>query len=105
MQTASIKVSYRDKEANKNVPLGEIEVPRFDNIDEAVEYFEKEEGEGKGVGALLSYVHTALDIELQRIHRDANRPDKPKSQSNLSKFKQLSQEKQEALLREAGIIE
>lgn len=104
MQTAMIKVSYRDKEANKNVPLGEIEVPRFDTLDEATNYFEKEAGEGKGVGELLAYVHTALDIELQRIHRDANRPDKPKASSNISKFKQLSGEKQEELLRAAGLL-
>lgn len=105
MQEATIKVSYRDKEANKNVPLGEIASPRFDNITEALSYFESEEGEGKGEGALLSYVHTAYDIEKQRIYRDANRPDREKTVSNVSKFKQLSKDKQDDLLRAAGLIE
>jgi len=104
MEFQKIKVSYRDKEAQKNVSLGEIDAPRFATVDEAVSYFEENEGAGKGVETLLDYVHTASDIELQRRHRDANRPDKPKTTSNLSVFKQLSQSQQEDLLRQAGLL-
>jgi hypothetical protein len=55
--------------------------------------------EGKGEEIALDYIHTALDIDLQRQYRDANRPDKPKTQSATAKFKQLSPEKQKELLR------
>ena len=104
MKTEQIKVSYRDKVANKNVPLGEVDAPRFDSIEEAVAFFESEEGDGKGVGAVLDYVHTAYDIELQRRHRDANRPDKVKTTSNVSIFKTLSQAQQEELLKSFGLL-
>lgn len=104
METTKIKVSYRDKTTNTNVALGEIDVPRFASVQEAVDFFEEKEGEGKGEETVLEYVHTAFDIELQRRHRDANRPDKPKSTSNLSKFRQLSPDKQEELLRQAGLL-
>ena len=106
MKTEQIKVSYRDKESvpPKNVPLGTVDAPRFDLVEEAVVFFESEEGEGKGEGALLDYVHTAYDIELQRRHRDANRPDKPKTTSNVSIFKTLSQAQQEELLKSFGLL-
>lgn len=102
MKTEAIKVSYRDKQTNQNVSLGTIDAPRFDSVSEAVEYFESEEA-GKGQEVCLEYIHTALDIELQRRHRDANRPDRPKTQSATAKFKQLSPEKQAELLKAAGI--
>lgn len=104
METTKIKVSYRDKEANKNVPLGDIDAPRFGSVEEAVAFFESEEGEGKGVGTVLDYIHTAYDIELQRRFRDTHRPDKPKAASNVSVFKQLTQAQQEELLRNAGLL-
>jgi hypothetical protein len=107
MKTEKIKVSYRDKTTNTNVSLGEIDTPRFDNVQEAIAYFDEKEGDGKGEETVLEYVHTAYDIELQRRHRDAHRPDKPKSTSNVSVFRQLSQDKQEELLkqaRELGLI-
>lgn len=103
MKTESITVSYRDKTTNTNVSLGKIEAPRFESVTEAVDFFNAQE-DGKGEELVLEYVHTAYDIELQRKHRDANRPDKPKSTSNLSKFRQLSPEKQEELLRQAGLL-
>ena len=103
MKTEAIKVSYRDKLAGTNVSLGTVDAPRFDNVQEAVDYFEAQEP-GKGVGLALEYIHTAHDIELQRVHRDANRPDKPKTTSNVSKFKQLSLDKQEEILREHGLL-
>ena len=102
MKTEAIKVSYRDKSTNQNVSLGTIDAPRFDSVEEAVSYFESQEP-GKGQETVLDYVHTALDIELQRQHRDANRPDRPKTQSATAKFKQLSPERQAELLRQAGI--
>lgn len=104
MEFAKIKVSYRDKESTppKNVSLGEIDAPRFASVEEALEYLRAEEGDGKEVGVLLDYLHTALDIELQRRHRDAHRPDKPKTTSNLAIFKQLSQAQQEELLKASG---
>lgn len=102
MKTEAIKVSYRDKATNQNVSLGTIDAPRFESVEEAVEYFEAQEA-GKGQETCLDYIHTALDIELQRQHRDANRPDRPKVQSATAKFKQLSPEKQAELLRQAGI--
>ena len=103
MKTEAIKVSYRDKVAGTNVSLGTVDAPRFDNVTEAVEYFEAQEA-GKGEELALEYIHTAHDIELQRQHRDANRPDKPKTTSNVSKFKQLSLDKQEEILREHGLL-
>ena len=103
MQTEAIKVSYRDKASGTNVSLGTVDAPRFASVNEAVDYFEAQEV-GKGVELALEYIHTAHDIELQRIHRDANRPDKPKTTSNVSKFKQLSLDKQEEILREHGLL-
>lgn len=108
MKTDKVPVSYRDKEKNQNVSLGEIEVQIPDTVEEAIQLFGKgENGEvdpTKGEELLLDYATKAYIIDLQREYRDANRPDKPKTQSNLAKFKQLSQEKQEELLRAAGII-
>lgn len=103
MQSATLKVSYRDKLAGTNVSLGTVEAPRFADVAEAVEYFEAQDA-GKGVELALEYIHTAYDIELQRRHRDANRHDKPKTVSNVSKFKQLSLDKQEEILREHGLL-
>jgi len=102
MKTEAIKVSYRDKTTGQNVSLGTIDAPRFDDVDEAIAYFESQEA-GKGQEVTLEYIHTALDIELQRQYRDANRPDRTKTQSATSKFKQLSPEKQLEALRAAGI--
>jgi hypothetical protein len=102
MKTEKIGVSYRDKSTNTNVSLGEIDAPRFDSVEEAVQYFDGED-QGKGVETVLEYIHTALDIDLQRRFRDANRPDRPKAQSATAKFRQLSPEKQAELLRQAGI--
>lgn len=104
MKTEAIKVSYRDANTKETVALGSIDAPRFESVSEAVEYFESQEA-GKGEEAVLDYIHTAHDIELQRKHRDANRTDKPKTVSNVSKFKQLDASKQEELLRAAGLIE
>lgn len=106
MKTEKIKVSYRDKTVDppKNVSLGEIDAPRFESVQEALDFFNAEEA-GKGEELVLEYTMTAYDIELQRRHRDAQRPDKPKSTSNLSKFKQLSADKQEELLKAAGILQ
>lgn len=104
MKTEQIKVSYRNKETGKNEPLGLVDAPRFESLEEAVAFFESEEGEGKGVGSTLDYVHTAYDIELQRRHRDVNRPDKPKTTSNVSIFKTLSQAQQEELLKSFGLL-
>lgn len=96
MQTVKADVSYRDKSTNTNVSLGEIEIEKPETVDEAVSLY--------GAEDLLSYAHTAYVIDRQREFRDANRPDKPKSVSYASKFKQLSAEKQEELLREAGLL-
>lgn len=103
MKTEPIKVSYKDKATGSHVSLGTIDTPRFDTVVEAIAYFEAEEA-GKGEETVLEYIHTALDIDLQRRHRDANRPDKPKTVSNVSKFKQLTPEKQEELLRASGVL-
>lgn len=103
MKTEPIKVSYRDKASGTNVSLGTVDAPRFDTVEEAVAFFEAQEA-GKGVKLTLEYIHTAHDIKLQRQHRDVNRPDKPKTSSNVSKFKQLSTDKQEEILREHGLL-
>ena len=98
MQTVRAEVSYRDKTVTPNidVSLGTIDVEKPDTIDEAVGLY----GEEK----FLSCAHHAYVIEQQGKFRDANRPDKPKSVSLLSKFKQLSGDKQEELLKAAGIL-
>ncbi len=105
MKTEKIGCSYRDKSQNPpvSVSLGDIDAPRFESVAEATAYFEAEEA-GKGDELALEYIHAAYDVELQRRKRDAQRPDKPKSTSNVAKFKQLSQEKQEELLRAHGLI-
>jgi hypothetical protein len=96
MKKETADVSYRDKATNTNVSLGEIEVDVPETVDEAIELY----GEEK----LLAYSNRAYVIEKQASFRDANRPDKTKTQSNQSKFKQLSPEKQEELLRQAGLL-
>lgn len=108
MKSQDVDVSYRDKEKNQNVSLGKIQVQCPETVDEAIELFGRgdngEVDKDKGLEQLLDYATKAYVIDLQREYRDANRPDKPKTQSNLAKFKQLSQDKQEELLRAAGII-
>lgn len=108
MKSEKVPVSYRDKEKNQNVSLGEIEVQIPETVEEAIGLFGRSENgeveQSKGVETLLDYATKAYVIDLQREYRDANRPDKPKGQSNLAKFKQLSAEKQDELLRAAGII-
>jgi len=96
MKKETADVSYRDKATNTNVSLGEIEVDVPETIDEALELY----GEEK----LLAYASRAYVIQKQAEFRDANRPDKTKTQSNTAKFKQLSSDKQEELLRQAGLI-
>lgn len=106
MKPQSVPVSYRDQEKKENIPLGNIEVQIPETVEEAIALFGEgeEDVQAKGTETLLDYATKAYIIEKQREYRDANRPDKPKSQSNLSKFKQLSVEKQEEMLRMAGII-
>lgn len=108
MKTETVPVSYRDKDKNQNVKLNDIEVQIPETVEEAIALFGRgdngEVDQSKGVETLLDYATKAYVIDLQREYRDANRPDKPKSTSNLSKFKQLSADKQEELLRAAGII-
>ena len=106
MNHEEIGCSYMDKSVTPaiRVDLGDITAPRFASVDEAKTFFETEEGEGKGEETLLEYIHAAYDVELQRRKRDANRPDKPKSSSNVAKFKQLSQGKQEELLKAVGLL-
>lgn len=93
----SFPVSYRDKATNQNVSLGEIELVIPETVEEASAQF--------GVEDLLDYAVKAYVIDKQREHRDANRPDKPKSTSNVAKFKQLTPEAQEAALKAAGILQ
>lgn len=102
MKTTTVPVSYRDKTTSQNVKLGDIEVPRFENVGEAIEFFDAKE-EGKGEELVLDYVHAAYDIAQQNTFRAANRPDRTKTQSATAKFRQLSPEQQAELLRQAGI--
>lgn len=96
MKTKEVDVSYRDKEAGKDVSLGKIEVQVPETVQEAVELYGEED--------LLDFASKAYVIDKQREFRDANRPDRPKTQSNTAKFKALSPERQEELLKQAGII-
>jgi len=96
MQNEKASVSYRDKATNTNISLGDIEVPKPETVDEAAELY--------GVENLLAYAHTAYVIEKQREFRESNRPDREKKVSLIAKFKQLSQEAQEELLRQKGIL-
>ena len=96
MQNEKASVSYRDKATNTNISLGDIEVPKPETVDEAAELY--------GVENLLAYAHTAYVIEKQREFREANRPDREKKVSLLAKFKQLAGDKQEDLLRAAGVL-
>lgn len=103
MEVEKIKVSYRDKEKSVNISLGEIEVPRFSSLAEATEYFDTKYA-GKGVETCLELIHSANDIDEQRRHRDANRPDRPKEQSLLAKFRQLTPEAQADMLKSHGVL-
>ena len=96
MQTAKADVSYRDKSTNTNVSLGTIDVPKPETVEEAIELY--------GVEEFLSCAHTAYVIDKQKEFRDANRPDREKKVSLLAKFKQIAPDKQEELLRLAGIM-
>jgi hypothetical protein len=102
MKSAQVKVSYRDRATGQHVELGTIDVPRFESVDEAIEYFNSQEP-GSGVESVLDYVHRALDIELQNRFRSANRPDRPKSEGVMAKFRTLSPEEKKAALRAIGI--
>ena len=105
MKTHAIGCSWLDKSTSPatRVDLGDIDAPTFESVEEAVSFFDAEES-GKGLELALEYIHAAYDVELQRRKRDANRPDKPKTTSNVSKFKQLSADKQEELLKAAGLL-
>lgn len=103
MQSKDVPVAYRDKEANKNVSLGSIAVDVPDTVDEAIQLYGQGD-DGKGAEILLSLSSDAWIIQKQSAHRQANRPDRPKTTSNVSKFKQLSQESQDDLLKQAGIL-
>ena len=96
MKSDKVKVSYRDREAHIDISLGEIELQQPETVAEALELYGEED--------FLDYAYKAYVIEEQRKHRDAHRPDKPKSVSNLAKFKQLSADKQEELLRQYGVL-
>jgi len=102
MQVEEVKVSYMDKETKKHVQLGVLELEKAETIEEAVQVY-ADEGKDNGLEMLLAYAFTAYTIEQQRKFREANRPDKSREQSALAKFKQLSDEQKEALLKQAGI--
>jgi len=95
MKTEKVSVSYRDKSTSTNISLGEIEVGVPETVAEAVDLFGEED--------LIAYATKAFIIEEQRKHRDANRPDRPKTTSLLAKFKQLTPEQQEVLLASSGV--
>lgn len=103
MKPYNAVVSYRDKESGKDVSLGTIDLQQWETVLEAIEVLNAD-SEGKGEENLLDYAFKAYVIDKQREHRDANRPDRPKTTSNTAKFKQLSPEKQEELLKQAGLI-
>ena len=96
MEHVTAKVSYRDKESGATVELEAVELDVPTTVEEAVEKF--------GEKPLIDYAVKAYIIEEQRKSRDAARPDRPKSTSNLSKFKQLSEDKQDELLKASGIL-
>lgn len=103
MQSKEVPVAYRDKEANKNVSLGNINVDIPDTVEEAIQLYGAGD-EAKGVERLLTLSSDAYIINKQSNHRSANRPDRPKTTSNVSKFKQLSQTDQDELLKAAGLL-
>ena len=101
MEMVKVKVSYRDKEKNENVPLGDVDVPRFANTAEAVAYFGEHDVNGmKGEEAALDLIHRSYDIILQADARAERRPDQVKTVSNVKKFKQLTEAQQEELLKQ-----
>src|SRR5678815_5998384 len=79
MKSEKVPVSYRDKEKNQNVSLGEIEVQIPETVEEAVQLFGSGDNgtvdHDKGLETLLDYATKAYIIDLQREFRDANRPD------------------------------
>ena len=94
MTNKPVKVSYRNKENGQTVDLGTIDLDLPETVAEAIEMFGEED--------LVTLASHAYIINKQREHRDANRPDRPKEQTMLAKFKTLSKEKQEELLAVIG---
>jgi hypothetical protein len=97
MKAKEAKVSYRHSETKEMVDLGTIQIDEPETVDEAVTLYGGEKD-------LLDLAHTAYVIDQQATYRNNNRTDKPKSSSAVSKFRQLSPEKQEELLRAAGML-
>src|SRR3990167_4686336 len=99
MEKVKVGVSYRHKTTKEVVDLGELELDKPQTVEEAVQLYE-------GVENLLAYAHVAYAIEQQGDYRNAHRTDKEvsKGSANTRIFKQLSEEKQEELLRAHGLI-
>ena len=86
----SVKVSFRDKSTGSNVELGVLELDLPETLAEVTEQFEEKD--------IVEYVVSAFVIQQQGEYRAAHRPDRPKGQSILAKFKALPIEMQEQLL-------
>ncbi|KKL18348.1 hypothetical protein LCGC14_2476410 [marine sediment metagenome] len=105
MQSKSVPVSYRDKTQDppKNMSLGNVDVDVPDSVEEAVALYGGGDDE-KGVTKLLAHASAAYIIDKQTAFREANRPDKAKTTSNLAKFKVLSEAMQIELLEKANLL-
>ena len=105
MEGKSVPVSYRDKTQDppKNVPLGNVDVDIPSTVEEAIALYGGGDDE-KGTEKLLSHASAAYIIDKQTAFREANRPDKTKTTSNLAKFKVLSEAVQIELLEKANLI-
>jgi hypothetical protein len=97
MKVSPVTVRYRDSESKQNVLLAIIDVEIPETVDEAIQLL----GEGKVIDLALEH-HIA---EKRRQFRRENRPKKPRSpRSAIGKFRTLSPEQQEELLKRAGVL-
>ena len=91
MKTKSVDISYRDKENHADVFLGQLEVSVPESVNEALQLYGEED--------FLDYASKAYIIKKQHEYREANRPDRLKVQSRIARFKALSEERQDELLK------
>ena len=105
MQSKSVPVSYRDKTQDppKNVALGNVDVDIPETVEEGIALYGGGDND-KGLEKLLAHASAAYIIDKQTAFREANRPDKTKTTSNLAKFKVLSEAVQIELLEKANLI-
>ena len=97
MKCQRINVNYRDAVSKQNGSLGHLEVRMPETIEEAIQLL--------GVERLMKYARER-NIREQRLRVIRENRPRPKriARSPAAKFRQLSRQEQEELLKFAGIV-